>query len=57
MILEFAMRGIQSVDHLNGCNKRISKNRKNPTLNTTNVLLFLVPRYPVLDSVIICMRL
>ena len=37
MILEFAMRGIQSVDHLNGCNKRIHRNRRHPTFNTPNV--------------------
>ena len=34
MILEFSMRGIQNLDHLNGCNKRIHRNRRHPTLNT-----------------------
>ena len=38
MILEFSMRGIQSLDHLNGCNKRIHRNRRHPTLNTPIVL-------------------
>ena len=36
MILEFSMRGIQSLDHLNGCNKRLHRNRRHPTLNTPN---------------------
>ena len=32
------MRGIQSLDHLNGCNKRIHRNRRHPTLNTPSLL-------------------
>ena len=35
--LEFSMRGIQSLDHLNGCNKRVHRNRRHPTLNTPDV--------------------
>ena len=30
-------RGIQNCDHLNSCNERIPKNRRNRTLNTLTV--------------------
>ena len=43
--------GIQSLDHLNGCNKRLSKNRRNRTLNTP--IIILDNHFPIIDLVIL----